>query len=266
LFYLFVILHNYLSKLIYSYSMKTLNTTAKRMNRIIFKRLIRSLFVFVTFVLLTGCAEYQYVSIDSNLYKNENKEFFFNNDTVSIKYSFSGENFLILASIYNKLNIPLYIDWSRTNVVLNGDQLNDSFYHEQQISYIAPQSFVSILSNPLQTKFVDINTKESMSNINIIKGAEGNWTKYSFSEENTPLYFRSIIALTPNENLTSPNYIDNSFWFSEVFQTNERQSKSVYNPSNQFYIRKSSGFGKVLGWTTGIAATLVLLSFPNTGE
>jgi len=245
--------------------MKIFNTTHKGSNKISFHGLSNCLFAAICILLLSGCSNYQYITIDSNLYKNENKEFLVSNDTVSIKYSFAGENFLISVSIYNKLQKPVYIDWARTNVILNGGQLNESFYHEEQISYIAPQSFVTILSNPLLEKFIPINTQDSLIYINGFKGKNGKWVIDTFNEENTPVYFRSIIALTTNENLTSPMFIDNSFWVSQLYQTTASPLESFKKLSNQFYIRKSTGIGSFFGWTSAIAAVVLLSKF-STGE
>ena len=75
-------------------------------------------YLFLCFLLLSGCSKFQYVYIDSHLQQNEKKEFTTENDTVMIKYSFAGKDFPITLTIFNKLNQPLYI----TNLmpVLNG--------------------------------------------------------------------------------------------------------------------------------------------------
>ena len=245
--------------------MKIFNTTHKGSTKISFNGLPHCLVAAICIILLSGCSKYQYITIDSNLYKNENKEFFVSNDTVSIKYSFAGENFLISVSIYNKLQKPVYIDWARTNVIMNGGQLNESFYHEEQLSYIAPQSFATILSNPLLENFIPVNKQDSSSYFKTLKGKNEKWVIYSFNEEITPVYFRSIIALTTNENLTSPMFIDNSFWVSQLFQTSASPLESFKKSSNQFYIRKSTGSGSFLGWTSAIAAVVLLSKF-GTGE
>ena len=245
--------------------MKIFNTTHKGSNKICFHGLSNCLFAAICILLLSGCSNYQYITIDSNLYKNENKEFFVSNDTLSIKYSFAGENLLISVTIYNKLLKPVYIDWTRTNVIMNGGQLNESFYHEQQISYIAPQSFATIQSNPLLENFIPVNKQDSLNYLKTLRGENGNWVIYSFNEEITPVYFRSIIALTTDENLTSPMFIDNSFWVSQLFQTSASPLESFKKSSNQFYIRKTTGVGSFLGWTSAIAAVVLLSKF-GTGE
>ena len=244
--------------------MKTINQSQKISNRIQNSKIKLLIVLSICITLLLSCSQYQYVSLDSNLYKNENKEFFVDNDTVAIKYAFSGENFLIAISIYNKLQIPLYIDWAKTNIIINGGQINHSFYHEEQFSYIAPQSFTTILSNTLLDQFININLHDSLSNVGIIKGENGNWVRLSFNEKRTPILFRSILTLTMREDSMTPIYLDNAFWVSEILQT--RGDSSIKNlPSNQFYIQKPTAFGKIMGWSAGIAS-LIILGISNSED
>ena len=111
------------------------------------------LVAFICIIALSSCTQYQYITLNSNLEKNKNNEYSIDNDTVSIKYKFSGENFLLSQTIFNKLEIPLYIDWDKTNVIVNGNDMLDSFYVEEQINYIAPKSQVTIVSNSLLDQF-----------------------------------------------------------------------------------------------------------------
>lgn len=245
--------------------MKTINHS-KKISIGILKQKTNLLFVLIIFLtLLSSCSHYQYVSIDSNLNKNENKEFLVDNDTVTIKYAFSGENLLMAISIYNKLQHPLYIDWRRTKVILNGGQINDSFYHEQDISYIAPQSYATIISNTLVSQFININLHDSVSNVGFIKENHRNWVRAWYNEEITPLFFRNIVALTTHEDFTNPIYFDVSFWVSEILQTTRSHSLNQNLPSNQFYLRKSTGLVKVIGWSSGIA-TLLIWGISNSEE
>jgi hypothetical protein len=245
--------------------MKTYQPSLKRSIKLSSKGIYCFLVATICILLFSGCTNYQYVSIGSQLDKDEKNQFYVNNDTVSIQYSFVRKNFQVSVSIYNKLQKPLYIDWGRTLVIINGNQINDSFYHEEQAGYIAPQSFVTILSNTLQDQFLCSTKLDSLANLGAVKDKNREWVRYSFSEETSPVYFRSIIALSTDENLTSPVFIDQPFWFSEVLQNSVSPSETVDIPSNQFYFRKQTGFGKFMGWTAGIAA-LLLLGTLSTGE
>ncbi|MDD4968153.1 MAG: hypothetical protein PHT07_01870 [Paludibacter sp.] len=213
----------------------------------------------VCIIALSSCTQYQYITLNSNLEKNKNNEFSIDNDTVSIKYNFSGENFVLSQTIFNKLEIPLYIDWDRTNVIVNGSDMLDSFYVEQQINYIAPKSQVTIVSNSLLYQFIDIKQLELIPKVGVNKGKNVDWTSLTFDKETTPVYLRNRIALTTHEDFTDPFYLNNSFWFSEILQNMTSPGFDTRNRSNQFYIRRTTGFGGFMNGVSAIAVVAILV-------
>ena len=217
--------------------------------------------LYVSIIFLSGCSRYQYISVNSNLYQNEKKEFISENDTVMIKYTFAGENFPITVTIYNKLLQPLYIDLGRSTVIINNYQATDPFYRDGQISYIAPLSNATITSNPLKDKFISANPQDSSSKASALL-TDGKIHLYD--ESSTPLFFRSILAITTHEDYTSPTFFDYSFWASDIQMTFNSPSSRIYKPSNQFYISKPTGFGKFVKWT-GLLTILVLSGLLGTG-
>jgi hypothetical protein len=189
------------------------------------------------FVLLSGCSKYQYIFIDSHLTQNEKKEFLVENDTVSIKYSFAGVNFPITVSIFNKLQQPLYIDWGRSVVILNGKQISGPFDHDGQINFIAPKSGVTVISNSLRKQFFDVDINDPKINV-ILTGGSMKGVRYAYDEKSTPLFFRNVLALTTNEDFSAPTFYDYSFWVSDVVQTASGPTSMTYHPLNQFVICK----------------------------
>jgi hypothetical protein len=176
------------------------------------------------------------------LYQDDNnKEFVFENDTIRINYSFAGENLPLTITLYNKLLQPIYIDLGRSPVVINNSQINESFYSDGQISFIAPLSYLTLSGKHLRDHFIDLNLKDQPNNETLATNLGIN---HSFNERTTPLYFRSILALTTNEDYTYPVFFDYSFWISDVLPTMARPSSVSSQKSNQFYIRKTTGFGK----------------------
>ena len=208
---------------------------------------------------LSSCTRYQYITLNSNLEKNDKNEFWIDNDTVSIKYLFSGNNFLLSQTIFNKLEIPLYIDWDRTNLIVNGNDMLDSLYVEQQINYIAPKSQATIISNSLLDQFINLKTLELIPGVGVNKGKNEGWKSFSFDKETTPVYLRNSIALTTHEDFTEPFYINNSFWFSEILQNMTGPTFETRNRSNQFYLRRSTGFGNFMSGVTTIAVVAILV-------
>jgi hypothetical protein len=211
-------------------------------------------------VILSGCSRYQYVSINSHLDQNDKKEFVNENDTISIKYSFAGENFPLTITLYNKLRQPVYIDLQRSTVVINNVQVNSPFYRDNQISFIAPLSYATLNSNPLKDQFIELNPQDSL----IDQHRNNLGINYSFNEETTSLYFRVILALTTDENYSNPTFFDYSFWVSDVLQSVNGPKSVSYKPSNMFYIKKSTNFGKSVFWI-GLILILIISSGLSAG-
>jgi hypothetical protein len=205
-------------------------------------------------IMLSGCSRYQYMYVSSHLDQNDKKEFIVENDTVQIKYSFTGENFPLTITLYNKLRQPIYIDLERSTVVINNMQIAGPFYRENQISFVAPLSFATLYSNPLKDQPIELNPKDSAIN----KVTQINLGKiYSFDEATTPVYFRIILALTLNDDYSLPTFFDYSFWVSDILQTTTVPKSMPDKPSNQFYIGKPTSFGIMSGWA-GIIGLLIL--------
>jgi len=211
----------------------------------------------VSFIILYGCSQYQYMSVNSHLYQDDKKEFVIENDTVSIKYAFAGENFPITITLYNKLLQPVYFDVERSAVVINNYQVEGAFYVDGQINFISPLSYATIISNPLRDQFIKLNPNDSLKNETIVPGMGKN---HSFNEETTPEHFRIILALTTNDDLSYPTFFDYSFWISDIIQTYSYPKLISDKPSNQFYIKKQTAFGKTLGWTGAIALVVIGLA------
>lgn len=218
--------------------------------------LFRSIYLmlFVNLILLAGCSRYQYMYVSSHLDQNDKKEFIVENDTVQIKYSFTGENFPLTITLYNKLRQPIYIDLERSTVVMNNMQIAGPFYRENQISFVAPLSFATLYSNTLKDQPIELNPKDSsiheVTQINLGK-------IYSFDEVTTPINFRIILALTVNDDYSYPTFFDYSFWVSDILQTTAGPKSMPDKPSNQFFIRKTTGYGVMSGWV-GVIGLLLL--------
>jgi hypothetical protein len=194
--------------------------------------------------------------VSSQLEKNNKEEYLNENDTVRISYKFSGENFPLTVTIYNKLNQPVYIDLRRSLVVMNNIQIDGTFDKEGQNDFIAPFSNVTLESNPLQAEFINLNPADSLSEKPV---RTGSGKRYSFSDQTTPLYLRVILALTPNEDYSYPTFYDYSFWVSGILVTSYGPSSLENHVSYLPYIKKTTGFGSFMG-ISGMVGLLIISS------
>src|ERR1043165_8012455 len=71
-------------------------------------------------VICASCSKYQYITIDSTaVKKNDEQEFIVDNDSIRISYNFGGENAPINLIVENKLDVPVYVDWQESALIVD---------------------------------------------------------------------------------------------------------------------------------------------------
>ena len=208
-------------------------------NPFVKKKNILFLFTIAFIALTTSCSQYQYITITSDLIQNTQKEFICENDTVLIRYNFTGENFPVTLSIYNKLQKPLYLDWSRTVIIYNNEEVKDAFSGDESTSYIAPQSKITVSSRMLQNHFFELLPTDSSYKTKIITLDGPKKVKtVSFNSHTTPVFFSSIVTLSTQKDNSDAFYFENPFWIADIYQTSTQPSSMIPHTVNQFYINK----------------------------
>jgi hypothetical protein len=222
-----------------------------------FKYIILNLSVFVVFI--SGCSQYQYITIKSGLTQNEKKEFYTENDTVQLKYSFAGNNCPINIEVHNKLSQPIYIDFTKSSLIIDNVQIDNPYYFSNPTEFIAPESTTTITGIPLENKFIEVSPRDSQEIVNI-PTEEGykKEIKYLYNLQNSPLYFRSYMTISTRNDFSVETNFDNPFWISGVRQTLDSPSTNDYQKPNQFILRRTTGFGKFMGWTATISLIILL--------
>jgi hypothetical protein len=224
--------------------------------------IFRFVIVVAGIIFLSGCTKFQYISVSSNLPQDDKKEFVIENDTVLIKYSFSGENLQVKATLYNKLQQPIYFDVQRSAVIINDYQISDAFLTDYQPSFIAPMAKVTVASNLLRDQFISTDTLALSKNK---RNPETGIPSFSFNIATTPLFLRCVLAICPNGDYTYPTIFDYSFWVSDIDETVLGPSSVPNRPSNQFYIRHATGVGSTMSWV-GLLGLVVVAAAIAPGE
>jgi hypothetical protein len=256
------------------------------------RTLIVVLFLVIQ-VWLTGCAKYQYAAVSSNMKENARNEHILENDTLMIKYVFNGQNCPVTVSIQNKLDIPLYVDWKRSAVMLNDQSYsywNDKatirgttdgaeiqltsvvssahssftgeIVRDESVSFIPPRSFKETSMISIQDDFFELPGKKGEHREELIIGDSPVYGfLYEFFKEESPLYYRSYLTLSTSSSFTNPVTYENEFWVSEVFETTSRPERYFQDKENinKFYTTKTTGFGTFMA-VTGVVALALLLS------
>lgn len=81
---------------------------------------------------LTSCSSYYYSVLSSSDglgERDRNRDFVQETDSVRIAYSFNGEDAPVSITIYNKLEEPLFVDWTRSALII--DDVATSYYDEK---------------------------------------------------------------------------------------------------------------------------------------
>lgn len=87
------------------------------------KKIMTLMLIFVCVLITSSCTStYFYSSLnvmEEEVVKVDNGDFLFENDSLWIAHCFKGEDAPIQITIFNKLDVPLYVDWSRSALILN---------------------------------------------------------------------------------------------------------------------------------------------------
>ncbi|MCU0361764.1 MAG: hypothetical protein MUD02_03385 [Bacteroidales bacterium] len=212
--------------------------------------------ILLASVLVVGssCSKYQYVFISADLPQNDLKEYVVDNDTVSLRYSFIRQGIAATVSVENKLRQPLYIDYQRSVTVVNNEQDAGPFFADNQPSFIAPLSKVVIRNLPLRMSYIKMQADARHDEVHF---GSGKGKKYSFDAGNTPLHFRHVLAITPNEDYSYPTFHDYSFWVETLIESYSGPKSAGISNADISYLHNSNRQVNITYWSVILAACLV---------
>ena len=227
-------------------------------------------------ILLGSCTQYQYITVNSNVYQQDKQAFVWENDTVSVRYIFSGPNCPLIIQVYNKMAQPLYVDWKKSAVIygdgsrfslwndavqvnattvggaltyghitVGGSKTEGGWNKQEQISFIPPSSYVSVKPLSIRSAFIKPLPSELKQKVPFGMVDGPNVDSYTFTLDNTPFAFRCFITLSTSDSFTNSIYIDQPFWVSNVMQTTIDPS-SVVKSDNMFYVSRTTTFGHIM--------------------
>jgi hypothetical protein len=243
-------------------------------------------FLLFCSVLLGACTQYQYITLNSTIYKANNQSFVWENDSVKVQYIFSGADCPITIQIYNKLAHPLYVDWKKSAVIysdssrlslwneetqintvklrgnvhsrnytFSGPETSGVMNKQKQVSFIPPNSYVSVTPMAIRNTFFCSLPQKLKQRVPIDDIDSSKVDKYSFVPGNSPFTFRCFLTLSVTNSFEHPIYIDQPFWASDIIQTKISPSETFLE-NNMFYVSKATSAGHIIG---GIGAVVALL-------
>ena len=225
-----------------------------------------------------SCTTFQYVTVSSTgVAKNDRKEFVVENDSLQLVYNFSGHNGPIKVSILNKLDVPVYIDWQRSALIVNDKtvpyapaevKIEGSYsggtYTSRYGHYGSSSGSIQATAYlPPTVDFIPPKASINKTTINIsggynlyipdadfqkvkypvVDGFTVNVKKAAFTEDNSPLRFRSFISYSVGESGTKLYTFEHSFFASEVLSSGsspEMLFMNVGSRGDQYYSMMSN--------------------------
>lgn len=237
--------------------------------------------------LLSSCQTYQYLTIDSKSVKRDSsQQFVVENDTLLLQYNFSGYNGPIKLTVHNKSDKPIYIDWKKSAMIVQGKaysyyspnmQLNGSYSGEQLNWGNGIRTSNGTIGAEIRAQegidFLPPKALKEKSSLYLLNGyyeaiQEGQMTKQypdndinqpriksvSYDEEQSPFRLRSYLTFYTAEPDSKSFTMEQEFFVSSIGVSNNGPDylPSYQNRGNRFYTSKISGVGKGVGIVAGI--------------
>ena len=247
---------------------------------------------FIGLLLFNSCTAYQYATLNSSLPKSQYNDFFFENDTVQIVYSFSGMGCQMTIDIYNKLDKPIYINWDKSSVrihnstsPLNSQISSNSYHYSDSYRYTDDDGTSISCTNNVTTSYNDSNTNNKkhipshaqhtiyydldqfdfLSTINRDstqrKQLPSDTTEPQFAREkifsntSSPLKFTCNISYSDEKDNKQNHSTKHEFWVSSIIKTIDRTTTSS---KDSFYNSKTTDFGNFM---IGVATVAVITGY-----
>lgn len=249
-------------------------------------------------IAISSCSSYQYVFLKSNLNQNEKKEFYYENDTLLIKYSFNGRDCPLNIYVFNKLSVPLYANWKKSAVIIDNNKISlwedrssiegtvsgtsirwnniaststgdftGTVYRKEPVSFIPPQSYMQNIPLYVHTKSIAILPSDSFSKVKLVTnaGIAKDFKRYNYTSQTTPFNFRCFLSFSTKEDFSTEFYTDNSFWTSSIIPSS---SPLELNQSDNYYHQKTTGSGTCcLGaGLVGVAVAAIIIANDSNDE
>lgn len=167
----------------------------------------------------------QYYRVESPDAKRTDNNFVYENDTVKVTYSFWGNGGVMSFVIFNKTDRPLYIDWSRSSMIVNSNNTfyyNDSLaavsYNQTAVGFLPPKTQIKQSISPMVTRNIsDWSNFETQYQIrNDTRKTETKIFSRQFSKDKSPVIFRNFLTLSDHQDFQNSFFVDNAFYVAEV--------------------------------------------------
>ena len=219
---------------------------------------------FFTALLTLGCTKYQYGTINTDLSKSQKGEIILDNDTVLIRYRFSGLECPAAFQLYNKLSRPLRIDWGKSILVIKtrnwlegtlAESNHTTFFWSEKkyplregfpnvretITEVLPHSFLDGSIGALTSDFIKLSYPQ-------MKSVEVNGESLKvqvFKPSQSPFQFESIISLSVD---SADFALRSNFWVEEISEgfLKPEHYESYRGRDDKYFVTRTAGAGAII--------------------
>ena len=200
--------------------------------------------VFALSLLFASCEVEEVIETKCSNVNLVDNRFVYQNDSIAIYYNFWKRGGQMNFEIFNKTNIPMYVDWENSAYILNDQKFaywkdenvtsNSSIYlgfgvavgngvsfHPERVTLIPPRAAITKVSFVLERNKLPVTVNQARSG-------------EMFTEENSPLRFRNYIAYFFDKQGAMKAVADNEFYIADAFLVKESHLKDSKSPQRFF--------------------------------
>ncbi len=245
-------------------------------------------------VLFTSCMNYQYYTVNKKENAGSNPKGILS-DSLSVQYNFNTKNEGMEILKKNESNIPIYVNWQRSALIIENEtetywtnnakvslseDENDLQWSEhtnaygstikgeitgtEQIGFIPPRSVLKRFHPLPMIKEIRFDEQQpDASSTTPISKSSNKIAQYKYTEENSPLHFRSYITLSPSPNFNSEVVEERIFWISEIAKTKlpPNQYNGNINNTNVLHTSEFKGTFAIFGAACALGLAMTVGAF-----
>lgn len=251
--------------------------------------------------LFSSCTTYQYMTVNGkNITPNERREFVMENDSIRVKYNFSGQDAPINVEVQNKLDKPIYVDWSRSALIINDKAISyvpstiplsgsvtttttnwmrtAGAYRSStsvgdfsgtvgvpgEMDFIPPGAYKTKVPLGVTNVFYpDAREKAKRTPVTLNTGYSGTAMVKQYADTSSPFRFSSYLTLYTDGAPDKPVVFEHDFFISEIWTTTLAPHNFRFindKDGDRFYVRTTNAFGKIAGGF-GILAGYAVITY-----
>lgn len=180
----------------------------------------RKLVLVCLIVYLVSCSKkaliFETRPVNVSVTRDEKNYFVFENDTIRMVYSFWSKEGSMAFSIYNKLSVPLYVNWKRSSLVLNS----------QKTDYWTDETFSSTTTRGVGTAVVNYTSPVyQLIGLTAMSSISHTQTNSTRPEKVTFIAPQSYVFKVKDGLLTGTIPINSFEWKKDQFTFKSRKKK-----------------------------------------